>query len=61
VISEVVWSDASTGMIEGFAEDAQVCDARNECTRVAGGSVEVTSDPVRITPARDIVELNDSP
>jgi len=52
VISEVLWSDAANGLIEGFAEGAQVCDARNDCTDVSGGSLSVTSDPVRITPAR---------
>jgi hypothetical protein len=58
VVSEVLWSDFLGGTVAGFAAGAEVCDFRNECSALDGPSVAVTSDPVRVTPAREFVEVD---
>ena len=60
VVSEVLWSDFLEGTVAGFASGAEVCDFRNECSALDGSSVSVTSDPVRVTPAREFVEVDNS-
>jgi hypothetical protein len=58
VVSEVLWSDFLGGTVAGFDSGAEVCDFRNECSALDGPSVAVTSDPVRVTPAREFVEVD---
>jgi len=61
VVSAVLWSDFLGGTVEGFAAGAEVCGALGSCTAVGeDGVVAVTGDPVRVVPAREFVEVDNS-
>ncbi len=58
VVAEVVWSEFGTGAVSGFSPGAEVCSVFGSCSVVgADGVVTVTSDPVRVVPAREFVEV----
>ena len=60
-VAEVLWTEFDSGEVSGFVAGAQVCDALGSCSAVgADGVVPVTSDPVRVVPARDFVEVDNS-
>ena len=59
VVAELLWSEFGTGAVSGFAPGAEVCSVFGSCTAVgADGVVTVTSDPVRVVPAREFVEVD---
>ena len=58
-VAELLWSEFGTGAVSGFAPGAEVCSVFGSCTAVgADGVVTVTSDPVRVVPAREFVEVD---
>jgi hypothetical protein len=60
-VAEVMWADFRSGEVSGFAASASLCDALGACAAVgADGAVPVTTDPVRVVPAREFVEVDNS-
>ena len=60
-VAELLWADFAGGEVSGFSADASVCDALGSCSPVgADGVVAVTTDPVRVAPAREFVEVDNS-
>ena len=60
-VAELLWADFAGGEVSGFSADASVCDALGSCAPVgAEGVVSVTTDPVRVSPAREYVEVDAS-
>ena len=61
VVAEVLWSEFGTGEVSGFVVGAEVCSVFGECSVVgADGVVSVGVDAVRVTPAREFVEVDAS-
>ena len=61
VVSEVLWTDFGTGEVSGFDPGAEVCSVFGGCSAVgADGVVSVGVDAVRVTPAREFVEVDAS-
>ncbi len=60
-VAELLWADFLGGEVSGFAAGARVCDALGVCSAVGDdGVVPVTVDPVRVMPAREFVEVDNS-
>jgi hypothetical protein len=60
-VAELVWADFAGGEVSGFSAGASVCDALGSCSPVgADGVVAVTTDPLRVAPAREFVEVDNS-
>jgi hypothetical protein len=60
-VAELLWTDFLSGEVSGFDAGAQVCDALGSCSLVgADGVVPATTDPVRVVPAREFVEVDAS-
>jgi hypothetical protein len=60
-VAELLWADFAGGEVSGFSSDASVCDALGSCSPVgADGVVAVTTDPLRVVPAREFVEVDNS-
>jgi len=60
-VAELLWADFAGGEVSGFDASASVCDAFGKCSPVgADGAVRVTTDPVRVAPAREFIEVENS-
>lgn len=64
VLIDMLWADFLGEMVGQVAQVAQVVsgaevfDLRNKCSCLVGSSVSVTSDPVRSTMARCLVQVD---
>jgi len=60
-VAELLWADFFGGEAGGFDPGAEACDALGSCSSVGeDGVVAVTGDPVRVAPAREFVEVDNS-
>ena len=52
-----LWADLGEGQVSGLPEGAEACSALGACQVVGeDGSIVVDDVPVRVVPARDVVE-----
>ena len=57
-VSELLWADLGEGQVTGLPEGAEACSALGACQVVGeGGSIVVDDVPVRVFPARDVVDV----
>ena len=59
MVSELLWADFAGGEVAEFDEGAEACSALGSCTVVGDDGVVIVGDvPIRVTPAREFIAID---